>query len=149
MKILTQTDDGFFKAEEPSVIKAELGDNIGSSTLSITASATITAGQIVNIHSSSGAARVRPANATTEGLEANGFVLAGYASSATAEVYKPGDIITGLSGLTADASYWLSTTPGSITTTPPSTAGNVVQYVGRALSTTSLYFFPQTPITVA
>lgn len=125
------------------------GGGGGSSTLSIVASATLTAGQLVNIHSASGAARVRPANATAIGSEANGFVLAGFASSATADVYKPGEIITGLSGLTADASYWLSTTGGGITTTPPSTVGNIVQYVGRALSTTSLYFFPHTPMTVA
>ena len=44
----------------------------------------------------------------------------------------------GTANLTPNASYWLSTTAGRLTTTPPSTAGQIVQYVGRALSTTQL-----------
>lgn len=118
-------------------------------TLNITASESLVAGNIVNLHSSGGNARVRKANASTAGSEANGFVLEDVVSGDPALVYKPGDVISGLSGLTADASYFLSTTGGGLTVTPPSATGNVVQYVGRALSTTTLYFFPHTPITVS
>ena len=42
------------------------------------------------------------------------------------------------SGLTSGSIYYLSTTPGAITTTPPNGSGNIVQEVGVAISTTTL-----------
>ena len=51
---------------------------------------------------------------------------------------------TGLTGLVAGSSYYLSTVAGELTTTPPSTSGNVVQYIGRATSATSLFVSPAT-----
>lgn len=44
------------------------------------------------------------------------------------------------SGLTLGSRYYLSTTPGALTTTAPVAAGNIEQFVGLALSDTLLYF---------
>lgn len=88
------------------------------------------------------------ADATAEAKEAVGFVAAPYAAAALATYSLTGSIISGLAGLTPGATYYLNTTPGAITITPPSTVGNVVQAVGVALSATSLLFAPQAPITL-
>lgn len=47
--------------------------------------------------------------------------------------------ITGLAGL-IPGRYYLATSPGEVTTTPPSASGNVVQYIGEAVSTTEITF---------
>ena len=114
----------------------------------VVASATITSRQMLNLHSSSGA-RVRPASATAEGSEVDFVAMTAGAAAAVIGCAMPGQVVRGFSGLTPGAAYFLSTTAGAITETPPSTAGNVVQCVGKALSATELYFFPQPPITVA
>ena len=117
----------------------------GASTLDVPASEALLAGELVNIHSST-VANARKANATDGEKPADGFVLANVSSAATANVRRSGELVTGLTGLTPGARYYLSTTAGAITTTPPSTSGNVVQYVGVATSTTSLFFAPEPPI---
>jgi hypothetical protein len=64
-------------------------------------------------------------------------------------VYKEGTI-TGLSSLTIGARYYLSgSTAGAITTTAPTTAGHIVQYIGYAISATELVFEPSDPIVLA
>lgn len=115
----------------------------GILTSSVVASEALTAGDMVNIWSSTGA-KVRRANATAVGKPADGFVLASVAMGGAAIVYGPGAVDTALSGLTAGARYYLDTSPGQITTTAPNTegSGNVVQEVGVALSATSLAFSP-------
>jgi hypothetical protein len=113
-----------------------------AATTALTASEALTAGQLVNIWSSSGA-KVRKANATDDSKPAHGFVLANVSSSATATIYLPGQVITGLSSLTPGATYYLDTTGGAITATQPSTSGNLVQRVGFALSATTLLFQPE------
>ena len=53
-------------------------------------------------------------------------------------------------GLTPGARLYLSaSTPGRATPTAPSTAGNVVQWVGDAVDTTEMDFEKSDPITVA
>ena len=119
---------------------------VGADTQTITASEALSAGDLVNIHNSSGA-KVRKADATTSGKEAHGFVLAGVSNGASATVYFEGTI-TGLSGLTAGVQY-LATTAGQATATAPSGSGNVVQRVGYATSTTTLNFQSMNPIVLA
>lgn len=85
---------------------------VGADTAPITASEALTAGDFVNIHISSGI-KVRKADATTAGKEADGFVLASVSSSATATVYFRGSN-TAVSGLTAGTEYVLSTTAGGV-----------------------------------
>lgn len=56
------------------------------------------------------------------------------------------DVITGQTGgLSADATYYLDTTPGQLTTTPPG-IGNYLVEVGRALTSTSFSVAPTTPL---
>ncbi len=111
---------------------------VGVETKSIVASENLGAGNLVNIWNSGGQFRVRKADATTQGKEANGFVLSSVSSGQTAQVYLEGTI-TGLAGL-LPGRYYLATTPGEIVDVPPSSSGNVVQYVGNAVSTTEITF---------
>lgn len=121
---------------------------VGADTLSVVASEILAAGDIVSIWNNAGTANVRKADGTAEGKEVHGFVLSGFAASATALVYNEGKI-TGLSGLTIGARYYMTTTAGTISATAPAAAGNVSQFVGVAISATTLNFEPDEPITVA
>ena len=111
---------------------------VGADTKQITASEALAAGDLVNIHISSGI-KVRKADATTAGKEAHGFVISSVSNGATATVYFDA-VNTGVSGLTAGTRYFLSTTAGGVTATAPSSAGNVVQYVGMATAAAELNF---------
>ena len=106
-------------------------------------SESLSAGDIVDIYDVSGTSTARRADATTTGKPARGYVLAGTTSPAAATIYGPGTLITGLSGLTIDATYYLSaSSPGAITTTAPSATDNSAQVVGYAVSATELMFAP-------
>jgi len=121
---------------------------IGADTAQIEASENISASELVNVYENAGESNIRKADATSAGKEASGYVLESVTSGQPGTVYFE-QIITGLSGLTPGAKYYLSTTPGAITTTPPSGSGNVVQYIGRALSETTLQFQPGPPVVLA
>jgi len=76
-------------------------------------------------------------------------VLASVTSGDAATVYFD-DEITGLTSLTPGDRYYLSAaSPGGIVSTPPSTTGNVVQFVGVAVSTTSIIFEAGEPVELA
>lgn len=121
---------------------------IGAETKTLPTSENLAAGDLVNIYDNTGTLTARKADATTEGKEAHGFVLASTTSPANAVVYMAG-IITGLSGLTGGPRMYLATTAGGVTATAPSTAGNIVQCVGQRLSATELAFDKESPITLA
>jgi hypothetical protein len=121
---------------------------IGADSKILVASENLAAGDLVNVWNDTGTAKARKADATVAGKEANGFVLAAVTSGNNATVYFDGTD-TQLSGLTPGAVYYLATTAGGVTATPPSGSGNVVQRVGRALSATELTFEPGEPITLA
>lgn len=125
-----------------------LPTGVGPATVALTASESLTAGDFVNIWDDSGTTKCRKADATTNGKKADGFVLANVSSAATATVYLSG-INNQLSGLTLASVHYLSTTAGGITTTAPSTAGNLVQFIGRNHSATALYFNPEEICTIA
>lgn len=114
---------------------------IGADTATIVASEALSAGDFVNIWNSTGV-KVRKADATTSGKEANGFVLASVSSSANATVYFEGQN-TSLTSLTVGDNYYLGTTAGLVTTTPPSGSGNVIQLLGVAISATTIPFTAQ------
>lgn len=121
---------------------------IGPDVLSVQASENISAGDLVNIHDVAGAARVRRADASNS-REAHGFVLSSVTSGNAVDVYFDGPI-TGLSGLTPGAKAFLSgSTPGGITTTPPTTVGHIFQQVGVVGNGTTVSFSPQYAITLA
>ena len=120
-----------------------LATSSGLISVTVTASAAISAGQLVNVYNNAGAINVRPADNTTAGSEANGYAPSAISSGASGTVNLGEGLITGLSGLTVGSAYYLGTAGGQ-TTTAPTTAGNLVQYVGKAISGTSLYFQPST-----
>ncbi len=115
-----------------------LPGGLGAETKSVQASENLNAGDLVNIWNSGGLFKVRKADATAAGKEAHGFVLSAVSTGANATVYLEGTI-TGLGGL-LPGRYYLSTTPGTASATPPSVAGNVVQYIGMSTSTTEISF---------
>lgn len=111
---------------------------VGVDVRSIQASENIAAGDFVNIHNSVGL-RVRRADATASGKEANGFVLAGILSGASGDVYSLDGVNSQVTGRTIGARQYLSAaTPGGVVETPPSASGNVVQYLGMAVSATEI-----------
>lgn len=143
--------DGALVALDPSgkIDMSMLPAGIGANTLAIVASEILTAGNVVNIWNDAGTAKVRKADATSVGKEANGFVTAGVAIAATATVHLPGGVITGLTGLTAGTRMFLGTTAGLLVATAPSATGNIAQLVGIAANATTLIFEPEEPITRA
>lgn len=117
---------------------------VAAETKPIQATEAIAAGAWVNVYNSAGNLRVRNADATAAGKEANGFVLSAIANAATGTVYFDGNN-TALSGLTVGDVLFLSTTPGVATAIPPSASGNVIQALGVALSTTESTFEADPP----
>lgn len=114
----------------------------------IVASESLSAGDAVNVHNSGGA-RARRADATDPAKYAHGFVLTSVLAAANATVFFE-DINTASSGLTpGDRLYLSNTTPGGVTTTPPSATGQIVQAIGVAMSATEYSFERVEPITLA
>jgi hypothetical protein len=111
------------------------------------ASGTVTAKDLVAIELTTGA--ITRASAASGGNQASGFAQAGAANGASVTAQLEG-IITGLTGLTPGARYYLSdSTPGGITATPVSGTGKIHQYVGQALSATELNFEPDDGVVLA
>ena len=109
---------------------------IGADTYIGTASGALTAGDFVAVT----AAGVVRASAAVSGNQADGFVVAASLDGEAAVVYFEGRN-TALTGLTVGARYYLSdTTPGGLTTTPVDGTGKLHQYLGKAITTTSLAF---------
>lgn len=113
---------------------------VGAEVVVAPTSENLTAGQFVNLYDNGGVINARKADATTNAKPADGFVLANVTSPANATVYLISSNNTALSGLTVGANYWLSTSAGGITATAPSSAGNIVQRLGKAKSATVLIF---------
>lgn len=70
---------------------------------------------------------------------AQGFVLAASLSGAPATMYTEGEN-NALTGLTVGARQYLATTAGGRTETPVTASGAYHQYLGRAISTTTVDF---------
>ena len=120
---------------------------IGADTAVINASEGLAAGDWVNVWNDASTAKVRKADATTAGKEANGFVLAAVTSGNPATVYFEGTN-TQVTGQTPGPVY-LQTTAGAGGATIPSASGNVVQQIGVAVSATAVNFERGTPVTLA
>jgi hypothetical protein len=112
------------------------------------ASENLSAGNFINKWNDSGTAKVRKADATTEGKQADGFVLVAVTIGNPVVVYSIGQINNQLSGLTVGTQYYLNTTPGGVTITPPATPGNIVQKLGTTSSATEMLFDPYDPVVV-
>jgi hypothetical protein len=113
---------------------------LGSDSKTVLASEAIPAGALVNVYNNAGTLNVRKADATAAGKEANGFCVSAISSGQSGLVYFEGTI-TGASGLTPGGRcYTSAASPGAITQTPPSASGNVIQFVGVAVSATEVSF---------
>ena len=127
---------------DPSIMPV----GVAADTYSGVAAEALTAGNNVYINSSG---EVAKASAASGGVDADGFVLSSFTSGATALVYFEGRN-TALSGLTVGARYYLSdSTPGGLTSTPVTGAGKRHQYIGKAITATTLAFEPDDSITLA
>lgn len=147
---VTSTADSIVATDGTGKIDVSfLPTGIGAEVITATASEALSAGDFVNIYNLTGALAVRKADATTNGKPAYGFVLASVSNGALATIYLPSQNNTSLTSLTIGSDYFLSTTPGAATTTPPSTAGNIVQFLGRAHSTTAMVFVESPTIEIA
>jgi hypothetical protein len=150
----TQTSSGSANAGQiPALTAAGLLDislmpvGIGAEADTIVASETIAAGAFVNIWSNAGVISVRNADATAS-KPAHGFVLAAVSSAANATVYRVGQLNNSLTGLTIGVNYFLGAV-GAVTSTVPTGTGTISQILGVPISTTSMAFEPQPPITLA
>ena len=122
---------------------------VGPELQSIVTSENLAAGDWVNVYDNIGTPTARKADATNGLKRAHGFVKEAVTSPAAVNVYFDGanDVLT---GMTAGARYFLSAaTPGSGVTTPPSAAGNMVQYLGTALNATTIAFHPTDGVVIA
>lgn len=124
---------------------------IGAEVESIMASEALLAGDFVNKWNDSGTPKVRKADASTGGKEANGFVLAGAGSGNMVDVYAIGGVANNqMSGMTIGARQYLSdANAGKTIESPPVGATKVVQSLGRATSATVLVPVYTDPITLA
>lgn len=126
----TMTDDG---SGNVTLTLANHGPYVDA-----TAAAALAAASPLVSFQSGGAASATNVDATHQ---VDGYVLSDVASSATARVFTSG-VISGLSGLTPGARYFLGT-GGALTTTAPTAAGTWIQEVGVAADATHLVFAPK------
>ena len=116
------------------------------SRLYVKASEAISYGQLVHLWNDGGICKARLASATdaTKPTRAYCTIPAGVAAGAFGEFNVLGASSI-YSGLVPGTPYYMAVTPGAITAVAPSGGGNLVQPVGYALSTTTLYFNPRLP----
>jgi hypothetical protein len=113
--------------------------------VTLVTSVNLAAGDLVNIYSNTGTPTAQHADASLA-LRANGYVKTASTSPATNVVYFDGILTT--TGITPGTEYYLGNS-GQVTSTPPSTAGYLSQDIGVGLSTTTINFIANSPITLA
>lgn len=113
---------------------------VGVLVKSVISSENLAARDMVNVYNNAGTLNVRKADANNN-MPCNGYVINAVVSPAACDVYFDG-IISGFTGLTPGARQFLHTTAGERTETPPSASGDLVQYIGVALSATEIEFDP-------
>ena len=111
---------------------------ISADTSVAPASENLSAGDLVNIWNDAGTIKVRKADASNA-YEANGFVTASVTLGGNATVFHDGTI-SGLTGLTPGARYFLSTTAGGVALAPATLTGELWQEVGKAKSLTEIVY---------
>lgn len=118
---------------------------LGADTFTSVAVGALSAGDFVSVVPTG----IQRASAAATGTDADGFVLAASAASAPATIYFEGRN-TGLSGLTVSSRYYLSdSTPGGVTLSPVAGTGKKHQYLGVAVTATSLAFEADDAIVLA
>jgi|688.fasta_scaffold765340_2 hypothetical protein len=116
---------------------------VGQDAVTAIAGEALSAGNMVYFN---GSGQVLKADATALGKAARGYVNSNFSNGATATVFFD-DSNTGLTGLTSGATYYLSKTAGLVTTNVSAyVAGDVIQEIGFATSTTNLRVNIQEPV---
>lgn len=108
-------------------------------TFNVVAATAISEGDLVGLDTA-GTLRLADADGVgdaTSSFRALGVAVRGGASGATIAV-APIAVVSGLSSLTRGAAVFLSATAGGYTATQPTTNTHTVQFVGIALSTSSV-----------
>jgi hypothetical protein len=115
----------------------------GQDATTATAGEAIAAGDFVYFNASG---NILKADATVLAKQARGYVIAAVANAAIGTVFYD-DSNTSVTGLTPGVTYFLSNTPGGVTSTPTTVAGQICQEVGFAVSATVLRVNIQEAIT--
>lgn len=113
---------------------------VAADTKSLPATEDLAGGDYVNIYDNAGTTSIRKADASAAnaGKKAHGYVLSAVTTGSNGDVYFEG-ANTALSGLTGGDDQFLSaSTPGTVTNTPPTTSGNIVQRLGVATGSTEI-----------
>jgi hypothetical protein len=133
-------NDGDLVALDPNgrLDASLMPSGFGADVVSAAATEAITAPALVNLYLAGGVLSVRNADQSAEGKEANGFVTASIGSGTAGQVSLSGNL-TGLTGLDVGSRYFLGTV-GQPTKTPATGAGKVDQFVGKAISPTTIAF---------
>jgi hypothetical protein len=121
---------------------------VGAETVVCVSSENLAAGAFVNIYLNGGVATARNADCTTNAKPAIGYVLSAVTSPVNATVFLLGTNNTAVTALTIGSTYYLSTV-GGVTTTAPSTTGNIVQELGLAVLTTQITTYSKPTIQIA
>jgi len=106
-----------------------------SGSVTLPASEALAAGDYVNFWDNGGTVNARKADSAS-GFEADGFVKAAVASGASGEVFRAG-LNDQQAGLTLGADQYLGAA-GAVTETRTTTAGELDQYLGVAISATTI-----------
>lgn len=129
----------------------QAGDTLGGTsetgqlTLTNSDAASTAIGDIMYLHTVGD--QVKKAKADAAGTTDGVCVALAVIASAASGVFQFNGVVVGLSGLTPGATYYLSAaTAGLMTTTPPSTLGQYVVRLGKAVSATELDFRPERAI---
>lgn len=110
----------------------------GVRTYSLVASENLVAGNKINIWNDGGTMKMRKANATDSSKPPHGHVKASITSGDTGTAYLVGGINDAISGLIGGTVYYLDTTAGAVSATPPSSEGSAIWRYPAALSATEL-----------
>lgn len=140
---VTVTDDS---ANNATVVTIPGGGGSGTS-LTVTAGEDLLQNDLIYIAADGNAYK---ADAMFEAKEAIGVISDDVNNGDAGTAYVGQRIITGLVGLTVGGRYFLSDTqPGGISDAIPDGLSIIVQQVGKALTETSLLFFPQDSVLTA
>jgi hypothetical protein len=122
-----------------------ISSETGQATLTNSDAAGAVVGEIFYVFGSDSLKKAKAdAGATCTG---NLWMATAIIAAAATGVFQENGVVTGLSGLTPGAVYYLSAaTAGAMTVTPPSTTGQYVVRLGTALSATEFQFAPERAI---
>lgn len=113
-----------------------------TSTMWATASINISAGFLVNLVNAGGVTEVQYANAISAAAPCHGISMAAASAGNKIQVLLLGLFNFGGSVTPGQMYYLSSSVAGGLSTTRPSTSGNIVQAVGYGVDTNSIFFNP-------